>query len=306
MIQEFVEKRNVIAFVYNAAPLSGQVSLDYIKAKQIPVIGSEAAGDWFYQSPFFFPQSTSGRYAPAAALVAASVSALPAGEKKLGIIVCSDGLQTCEQTASLGPGFARQVGFEPVYSGRASLAQPDFTANCLAARDQGAQLLLISLDGNSAQRLLRSCASIGYHPKLILNQQISFDFLAADDNLQGSYTTGLNAAWVDRRNPAVAEFQRAMAQYAPGVSLAGTPMQGWAAARLFGVAARNLPEPPTSASILDGLYGLKGETLDGLAAPLTFTRGQNAPVYVCAWPMAIRDHAYQVVGDGTVQCRDVR
>jgi branched-chain amino acid transport system substrate-binding protein len=304
LLQEAVDKHGAVAFVYNAAPLSGQASVDYVTSKKIPVIGSEAAGEWFYQSPYFFPQSTSGKLLVATGLGAAVQTAGPGGPKKVGFLYCSDGIAICDQARQYGPGFARQFGLDPVYSGSGSLAQPDFTANCLAARDAGAELLSVAMDGNSAQRIARSCHNVGYQPKIVLNQQIEFSTVAADPNLDGSYGTALNAPWFDSANPAVAEFQRAMAQQAPGVDIAGSPMQGWASAKLLEAAAANLSEPPTSESILNGLWALKDETLGGLAMPLTFNKGAIAPRPVCWWALIIAKGTYANSGDGKVRCRN--
>ena len=304
LLQELVDDRGVVAFVYNAAPLSGQASIDYIRQKQIPVIGSEAAGDWFYSSPFFFPQSSSGKLIGSAGLAAAA-SSRPAGEDKLGLIYCTEGISICEIARSSTGAAAKGTGWNLVYSGSGSLAQPDFTANCLAARDAGAQAIVLAMDGNSAVRIARLCASIGYKPKLILNQQIEFQYLAADPLLQGSYATGLNAPWFDSSNAGVAEFRAAMAQYAPDVELAGAPIQGWTSAKLLEAAGSSITEPPTSESVLAGLYALRGDTLGGLAPPLTFTRGEVAPRYVCYWPLIIRDNDYRNSRDGSLECIDV-
>jgi branched-chain amino acid transport system substrate-binding protein len=50
----------------------------------------------------------------------------------------------------------------------------------------------------------------------------------------------------------------------------------WAAGLLFEAAAQagHLGDNPTPAQVLDGLYALKGETLGGLTAPLTFKKGK--------------------------------
>jgi len=280
------------------------VSVDYATAKQIPVVGSEAAGEWFYSSPYFFPQSTSGKFIIAAGLGAAAQTGGPNGPKKLGFIYCSDGIAICNQNKQYGASYAQQLGFQTVYQGSGSLAQPDFTALCLAARDAGAQLITLAMDGNSAVRIAKNCANIGYHPTLVLNQQIEFSSTAADPSMQGTDATGLDAPWFDSNNPGVAEFQRAMSQYAPGVDLAGSPIQGWTAGKLLEAAAAHLSEPPTSVDVLQGLWALKADTLGGIAPPLTFTKGQIAPRYVCWWAMTIAKGAYKNSGDGSVQCHN--
>jgi branched-chain amino acid transport system substrate-binding protein len=54
LIQEFVERRGVVAFVYNAAVFSGQASVDYLEQRRIPVVGGSGTEPWYATSPMFF------------------------------------------------------------------------------------------------------------------------------------------------------------------------------------------------------------------------------------------------------------
>lgn len=302
LIQELVEQRGVIAFVYNAAPLSGQSSIDYLTKVGVPAVGSEGGSDWFNQSPMFFPQNSSGKQLVMTPVASATVSMLPNGIKKLGMIYCSDGIQVCEDARQLVPGESKKYGFDFVYSGSGSLAQPDFTANCLAARDAGAQMILMMMDRNSAQRVARGCKNVGYKPFILLSQTIENDALATDDNLQGSVGTGIVAPWFDLTNPAVAAFRRAMATYAPGVDPSGITIVGWAAAKLFERSLRGVTGPVTPATILQGLWSIKADTLDGLTPPLTYVKGQPAARYVCYWPLVISNKKFVNATDGKGHC----
>ena len=186
LVQQLVEQQNVIAFVYNAAPLGGQASVDYLNRKRVPVMGSEMVSDWFYSSPMFFPQGSTGRLIPAAMLGNAADQLKPEGKTKVGVVVCSEGIEICKQMASEAPKAARDNGLDVVYQGQASLAQPDFTGECLNAQRAGAQMIAISMDMSSLTRLARSCASIGYHPTWVIAQMIAFAPLATDPDLEGT------------------------------------------------------------------------------------------------------------------------
>jgi len=63
---------------------------------------------------------------------------------------------------------AKGAGFDLVYQATSSIAQPDFTAECLSARNAGAQVLLPALDTNSVVRMVSSCARQGYAPSYAL------------------------------------------------------------------------------------------------------------------------------------------
>ena len=302
LVQQMVEERRAIAFLFNAEVLSGQGSVDYIDRVRVPVIGSEGGGEWFHQNQYYFPQHSSGKDLPLTPMGSATVSQLPQGKKKLGTIVCADGIQVCEDAKKTFPERAPKYGFEYVYNGSASLAQPDLTANCLAAQDAGAQLLLILMDKNSIQRAARSCSNIGYKPVYLLNQTIENDALATDPLLDGAVGSGVVAPWFDTSSPAVVEFREAMAAYAPGVDISGAPMQGWASAKLFEKAAARIGNPPTSEQVLQGLWSMKNETLGGLVPPRTFTQGQPAPHAVCFWSWIVKDKKFVNAVDNKVRC----
>jgi branched-chain amino acid transport system substrate-binding protein len=269
---------------------------------RIPVIGSDAGGDWFNRSPMFFPQNSSGKQLVLTPVASATVSMLPKGTRKLGMIYCSDGVQICEDARQIVPGEAKRYGFDFVYSGSGSLAQPDFTANCLAARDAGAQMLLMIMDRNSAQRVARGCSNVGYKPVLLLSHTVSNDALATDPNLQGSVGVSLVAPWIDSANPAVSEFRKAMAAFAPGVDASGMPIVGWAAAKVFERAMRDASGAVTSATVLSGLWTMKADTLGGLTPPLTFVQDQPAARYVCYWPLLIEGKKFVNASDGQGRC----
>jgi branched-chain amino acid transport system substrate-binding protein len=302
LIQELVEDRGVIAFVYNGAPLSGQASVDYVTAKRIPVVGSEVASEWFYSSPMFFPQASSGKLVHAAGLYADARALLPEGKKKLGIIFCSDGIQICRDGAEVFPKYAPKAGFEFVYQGSGSLAQPDFTAECLAARNAGAQVLVPIMDANSVQRIARSCNSVGYKPVFSVGAPLLFEHLQDDPALEGSVGTPVVAPWLDTANPGIAEFRAVMARHAPDVPASASAPLGWVSAKLFERAARNLPAQPTSASVLEGLWTIRGDDLGGLTFPLSFVRDKVAERPLCAALVIVQGGKWRIHPKGQFSC----
>jgi branched-chain amino acid transport system substrate-binding protein len=84
----------------------------------------------------------------------------------------------------------------------------------------------------------------------------------------------------DQSIPATKAFHQALAKYAPQVGSASLPLtyiapDVWTAGELFQAAVDAAgPGPVTSASIKQGLYSLKNDTLGGLTAPLNFAPGK--------------------------------
>jgi len=308
LIQQMVETQGVIAFVANAAPFTGGSTVEYTTKKGIPVIGNEGGSDWFYSSPTYFtPVPTGVTYwhaYPFSVIEALDFLGQGAKKAKWGSLTCTEA-GTCGDGDHVwhDEGGAKAAGLTPVYRGRASLAQPDFTAECLAARNAGVEVLSMIMDAASFSRIGASCARQGYHP-IFTGQAASVKTdMATDPNLSGNAFVGVlgHFIWTSTATPAMAEFQAAMKKF-----LGRTPSVGhataWVAGKLFEEGAIHLSEPPTPQSVLDGLYTIRNDDLGGLTMPLTFTRGQPAPRQVCWATSVTKDGKWVPLHDGKVLC----
>jgi branched-chain amino acid transport system substrate-binding protein len=284
LVQQLVERDKVIAFVFNFAPLSGQSSIEYLTQKRIPVIGEQGSSPWFYDSPMFFPQQSAGAVFVSAMMKAAAAETIPQGKKKLAMLNCQEA-QFCVDADRIWPSEAPKQGYEVVFRRQASLAQPDFTAECLAARNAGADVFALAMDGNAIGRIGSACARAGFKPTYLIFHGALLVEHAADPNLDGILSPLALRGWFDTSNPVVARYQKALARYEPGQSPKDSSFMGWAAAELFQAAAGRAPDPTTSPGILEGLWSLKAETLGDITYPLQFARDQNAPKVEC-WFMA--------------------
>ncbi|HYH48030.1 MAG TPA: ABC transporter substrate-binding protein [Acidimicrobiia bacterium] len=302
LVQELVERRGVVAFVYNAAVFSGHASIGYLEERKIPVVGGSGTEPWYTTSPMFFTQVIAGEVAIEATVASYARSAKAMGIAKMGLITCSDGVQVCQDTARVAPGYIKRYGLELAYQGQASLAQPDFTANCLAARNAGAEILYLALDANSYSRFGKGCASVGYKPRYGIAQPVMLADLAKDPNLQGSPGVSYTAPFFFGANPGIARFQKAMGQYAAKAPLTGSASLGWSAAELLGASARRLSPTPTSADVLEGVWSLNGDDLSGLTAPLRFKRGGPTVPPVCYWQVIVTNNSYQSPDQGQRHC----
>jgi branched-chain amino acid transport system substrate-binding protein len=280
LVQQMVERDKVVAFVFNFAPLSGQSSIDYLTQKRIPVVGEQGSSPWFYESPMFFPQQSAGAVFVSAMMKAAAAETVPQGKKKLAMLNCQEA-QFCVDADRIWPGEAPKQGYEVVFRRQASLAQPDFTAECLAARNSGAEVFALAMDGNAIGRIGSACARAGFKPIYLIFHGALLVEHAADPNLEGILSPLALRGWFDTSNPVVARYQKALARYEPGQTPKDSSFMGWAAAELFQAAASKAPDPTTSPGILEGLWSLKSETLGDITYPLQFVRDQNAPKVEC-------------------------
>ena len=97
------------------------------------------------------------------------------------------------------------------------------------------------------------------------------------------------------------EFQDAAKAY--GVTPSMNYAAGWAGAKLFERAARNLPAQPSAADVLEGLWSIKNDDLGGITYPITFERDKTAPRVYCWWNLTIRNGRYDLYKDTAMVCR---
>jgi branched-chain amino acid transport system substrate-binding protein len=302
LVQQFVEQRGVVAFLHTTAALSGQSAVTYLESKHIPVIGSEGGSPWFLTSPVYFPQMPSDTRLASSFGNLMAFLGKPHGFTKVAIVSCAEA-QGCA-SATTESGFT-QAGLQIVYRARASLAQPDYTAPCLAAKNQGAQMMFVALDGQSDQRLADNCASVDYHPLLVHSAQSTTPAELRRPSMDGAYVGQSTAPWFSTGIPAVAEFDHVLKAFAPSVVPDGSAIQGWVSARLLEAALRKAPDPTTSAGILAGLYAIHGDDLGGLTYPISFTKGApdnagNMPA--CYWVVKVQRGAFVSPDGGQRHC----
>ena len=302
-VQDLVENKKVIAFLGNGEAISGASSVEYLTTKQIPVIGNEGGSDWFYSSPVYFAPFPTGDTYWRSFINPLAQATLPQGKTKFGSMACVEAV-TCEQGARVwhDQGVAKGAGFEPVYRASISLAQPDFTAECLAARRAGAQVIAITADDSTVSRIAASCGRQDYRPVFSWVVSATKIRQVTEENLNNGVVVLNYFPWLKSDTPATAEFQAAMKKHFKG-AIEPPHAGGWVSAKVFEKAAERTDRPAEAAGILDGLYGFKGETVDGLTGPLTFTRGQNSTRQECWAGLVIKDKKWNLLGNGSIACK---
>jgi len=289
-IQEAVEQRHVVAFLQQSGPLTGQCCIDYITAKRIPVIGSEQGSPWYYDtSPMYFPQASSGELLTLSAMYAAADQAIPAGKTKLAFLTCTENPNCKDLPERAWTRTAPKLGFQIVYKASTSLAQPDFTAECLAAQNAHAQVMLLALDTNTVGRVGASCARQGFRPIYGIIGGNIVSRMKDDPNLDGAVGSTNVFPWFQSETPATAQYQQVMRTLGSKVSQGVASTVGWVSAKVLEKVGANMPEPPTSDAILRGLWSLHNEDLGGLTQPLTFVENRPSSPALCLWILRIKD-----------------
>jgi branched-chain amino acid transport system substrate-binding protein len=301
LTQELIERDHAIALVGVNAVVSGRASVKYVTDKRIPAIGNDSGSAWFYESPMYFPQASSGVFVLEAAFAAAGEAGRAKGFHKVATLSCLEA-SLCSDMYALGPSYSEKYGMTLVYRGQGSLVQPDYTSHCQGAKSAGAQILMLGLDANSTARVARSCKSVGYQPIFAMPASASNQSMAENPLLDGVVVGQTVMPWMVTSNPAIVEYREALKKYASGLRPDSATIIGWVAAELFERAARNLSDPPTSESLLEGLWSIGNDDLGGLTQPVKFVKGENAPKVFCWWAVHLRDDQFVSPDDGRRRC----
>jgi branched-chain amino acid transport system substrate-binding protein len=283
LTRDLVENQGVVAFFGNITPLSLNGAKAYLEQKQIPLVGGDLTDVGWYQSPMFFPQGAmiDGPLRGSAEL------AVKDGGPRVALLYCGEAA-ACYRARDLFQGDAvTKAGGTLAYSAQVSLAQPDFTAECLQLKFNKIDALVATVDGNSLARIARDCKQQNVRVQFVSFALALVDSLRTSPNLDGLVgTTGL-FPWMLHDGPA-ADYAAALTKYGPRINESGSTAAVWSSGELLRAASRALPGGTvTSADILNGLYALKKETLGGLVPPLTFRKGQPAPEMYCWYKIAL-------------------
>src|SRR5260221_3354238 len=154
----------------------------------------------------YFMQAPAGNYLVYTMLAMGAKLEVPAGKTKIGLLTCAE-VVSCNAAAQIFGKHAGRLGFDTVWTGRASIAQPDFTAECLSARNAGAETFFVIMDANSLGRVAAACARQAYRPTYVTVAGNILDVLSQSPNLEGLIGNSNVAPSFQTGTPATDEFQ---------------------------------------------------------------------------------------------------
>ncbi|MGQ0465848.1 MAG: ABC transporter substrate-binding protein [Sporichthyaceae bacterium] len=280
IVKDLAQREGVVAFVgsLTLAPLGFAKAIDQV---EVPAVGGGAGDPRWFASPWFFPDSAS-RTDQIVGLVKHGVDR---GKTKLGVLYCVEAAACTESIKEIRDGAAKKAGATLVYDSPISVTQPDFTAQCLNARDAGVDQLALGMDGAAMGRVARSCQAVGYKPLISTVSGLLSPTQAKDPTLRafGVVTAAGYAPWTENDQPGLREYHRVMKRWTPNLPADGATVFTFVAAKLFEraiekVAAKAASGTVTPTLIVEGLGTITKDTLGGLTGPITFTPGQKHAV----------------------------
>jgi branched-chain amino acid transport system substrate-binding protein len=201
-------------------------------------------------------------------------------------------------------------GVPDIYSESISASAPNYTAQCVAAKQAGVTTLFVADVGTIIEHFAADCQQQGYTPTYITE--------AAGFTMDQASAPGLSKdLWSQypdvpfwANTPAVQAYDTVMDKYYPGVRknipiFNEDAFMGWVSAKLLqaGIDTGGLTATatPSSAEVTSGLNSLKGDTLGGLTPPLTFVAGQPHHVN-CYFVGHIQNGKPTLVNNGQASC----
>ena len=299
LVQELVEQHGVIAFVQNGEALTGAGSVSYHQSKRVPVIGSEGSNTYWNENSMYFPHFSHGLNFGLATLAGQAQWTVEHGYKKIAQITCTE-IASCSKAIELWKKHAKYFGLDVVYQAQASLAKPDYTAECLNARNAGAEVISVGLDGNGISRLAAACGRQGYFPAYAIPSATVAAQHLSDRNIK---QFGTDTPVAPFGSPPTAEMAEAFGKFLPGKTVVVSHVEGWTAGKMFERAGGSIEEP-TSAAVLEGLWTIQGEDLGGLTGPQTYTRDKPAKATTCWFVLEGKNGKFVPYNDGKRTCTD--
>jgi branched-chain amino acid transport system substrate-binding protein len=310
--RKMISQNKILAFVGNIQVLTIDGMSSVIKDTGIPIIGGDLTNNTWFTNPLLFPQGSP----PQAISYGYHQAANDIFHKKnVGDVYCLEVPQACTQINKAFEELAPDFGDKVVYTQQISITSPDYTPQCIAAKNAGVEVMMITNDAPTQSRWGNSCAKVGYHPDYVmypLGVGNEHQFLG-NATLGNAYVPMNHFPWMAGTgqfpgNPAMVYYQHAVAKYNPGYNAGGAASLGWAAGALLVAASSQIDNNPSTAEFLNALYEFKGQkytTLGGLAPPLTFNKAGTPQVPYCLFGAQSNDkNTGWARVDATMKCTD--
>ena len=149
-----------------------------VKGANVPVLGGQET-DSGWQNSDFFPAGATFNYTNSVGAIVAK----SAGVKKMAALYCVE-VNICAESVHQGQKVASHYGIQYVYTAGIGFAAPNYTAQCLAAKQSGATAMTVGDASSVVEHVVQDCAAQDYTPARALERRDGGDRLAQDPGLQ--------------------------------------------------------------------------------------------------------------------------
>jgi branched-chain amino acid transport system substrate-binding protein len=276
-----------------------------VDAAKIPVIGTIITSIPFYTDPNFFAEGETND----SLVTALTATIKESGATTFGQIYCAEAPQ-CQQAVPLIKAAGAKIGLNDTYNTQISATAPNYTAECVAAQQAHVKAVFIGDGAPIIAKVAQNCTEQGYVPTYVIEGNSINSTTMAAPGMKNTLWAQFNYLPYFSTSPAVAAMNAAVDNYYPGLrpnSIDWT-QQGagsWPSGLLLEDAVKGggltASQTPSPAEVLQGLYSLKGDTLQGWSPPLTFTPGKPTSVD-CWYTGRVQNGVPALVNNGQLTC----
>jgi branched-chain amino acid transport system substrate-binding protein len=251
-----------------------------VQKSKIPVVGESADNSTFGTNPDFYPEEGTQNFAQYFSVLAAK----NAGATNMAFVYCAEA-PVCAQGLPLVQAAGTKLSIPVVYSASISATAPNYDAQCLAAQQAGATTLDIADSPSVDVEVAADCEQVGYNPIFTIPGVAYSPLIPNSNGINQNLHAGFQSIPLFSALPEVQKMNAAYDKYFPGLEsdyattdFSEHALTAWSSGLLLEDAVKGgkltPTEKPSAAEIVKGLLSLKGDTLDGMAPPLTFKAGQ--------------------------------
>jgi branched-chain amino acid transport system substrate-binding protein len=289
--KELVEQDHVIAIV-SPSTVFDSTWASYVQSMHVPVIGGLNVTPTWLTNPDFF----AGGATAETLIYGFMKAARNEGGTKLAIFYGTESPADAEELP-LFKEIAPSAGLQVTTTIGITASQPDYTADCIAAKNAGSNVLTVLESGQTPLRVMQDCEAQGWKPTLVADAGTVYNSYASESALQGMQVSSGVFPYFADATPTEQAFHKALQQYDPAIL--NSPAYGfytaatWVGGELFEAAALSghLGDDPTPSDVVQAMYALGHTDVDGLTPPLTFKPGTPTPTN-CTFLFEITDSKF--------------
>jgi branched-chain amino acid transport system substrate-binding protein len=260
----------------------------YVDTTGVPVVGGGSSGELEDTDPNWFADGeTLDDY-----FINFIDAAKKVGAGTMGEFYCAEAA-TCQEGVAPFEATAKKVGEKVSYVTQVSFSAPNYDAQCLAAKQAGVEALTVADAVSVVESVANDCLKQGYTPwQIALDGAVAESFQTAPGLSNHFIGSEPDLPFFSTNTPAAKLMDSILKKYAdkttlqsPNYNEQATQMylSGPLLAAAITASGDGSKQAITSADIRKGLYSFHNQTLDGMAPPLNYKKGQPNPVDCWYW-----------------------
>jgi len=284
-IKAFAAQSNLIAVVGSVSSEEGAWG-PVASAEKLPVVGDFPFTPVSYSAKYVYPQGTTF---PSTLYGQVYAAVKLAHNTRIGFYYCAEE-SACALSVPAVKAAAASLGGTVVNTQAVPATAPNYDSVCQAAKSAGVQSMVLALGESTIVSVAQSCASVAFTPNYSF-QTTSLEPSEGSIAPLNNHSYGITETfpWVSSGTAAQQAFQAGdKAANVPASDYGAALSLAWTGGALFQSAMQNVSGTATRAAVASAVSSLpKGDTLGGLAPPLTYVANAPTPQIKCFFVMKL-------------------